>query len=176
MKVAAYLISGALALCLTTGFIDPGNGALAAECAETIKKIEKNYGISLENHSYSDELAKKMDTLLQKARMRLQRGKKRGCFKAMKKARNILLRKEGIDPAASKEDAKKKCAAELKAIEKKFSRSLDEGYKRYPPAAERSINFNLSKAASFMKEGKYGKCRAQINKARKKIEVLESRG
>ncbi len=175
-RIALGLIPAILALGLPTGLIDPGHGALAAECAATIEKIEKNYAKSREDHSYSDELAKKMDTLLRKARTRLQRGNKRGCFKAVKKARNILLRKQGIEPAANKEDAKKRCAAELKATEKKFSISLDEGYKRYPPAAERSINLNLSKANSFMKEGKYGKCRAQINKARKKIEVLESRG
>ncbi|MDX1485604.1 MAG: alpha/beta hydrolase [Alphaproteobacteria bacterium] len=66
----------------------------ATDCAGQITETEKQYAASKAKYRYSDRLQSVVERLLKKARTRLDEGKKRGCFKLVKKARDKIASRE----------------------------------------------------------------------------------
>lgn len=69
-------------------------GYQAADCAGQIAETEKKYGASKAKYRYSEKLQSVVARLLNKARTRLEEGKKKGCFKLVKKARGKIASRE----------------------------------------------------------------------------------
>ena len=178
MKIRTFFITATLALFAATGFFASNNRALAADCAAQIADTKKQYAASRANFKYSEKLAGKIDKILKKARKRLDQGKKKFCLKLVKKARAKIAYRENKAKAGGKRAGKggknkAKCAAELKAAEKRLN-LLPDNYD-VAERAERFIGAQLSRATSFMKEGKYKKCQGQIKKANAKMDFYEGR-
>ena len=74
--------------------LDPTTANAAADCAGQIAETEKHYAVSKAKYRYSDKLQSVVGRLLKKARTRLEEGKKKGCFKLVKKARGKIASRE----------------------------------------------------------------------------------
>ncbi len=187
MKIGTFFTTATLALFVAAGIFAPANRALAAECAAQITDTKAQYATSKAKYKYSEKLAGKIEKFLKKAQLRLDQGKKKGCFKLVKKARAKIAYREnkaraggkaggtGGGKQAGKGGGKKaKCTAELKAVEKRYE-DFFMNNTGIPPAAQRSVEQIMFKAEAYKKEGKYGKCRKQVKKVGKKLEFFEGR-
>ena len=183
MKIGTFFMSATLALFVMAGFFASSNRALAAECAAQIADTKKQYTASKAKFKYSEKLGGKIEKMLKKARLRLDQGKKKGCFKIIKKVRKKIAYREnkaagggkGGGKQAGKGGGKKaKCAAELKSVEKRYD-GFQMNNTGIPAAAQRKVEQIMSKAESYLKEGKYGKCRKEVKKVSKKLEFFEGR-
>lgn len=189
MKFGRFFITASLTLFVAAGFFAVSKGARAAECAAQIEATAKHYATSREKYRYSEKLAGKIEKFLKKAQLRLDQGKKKGCFKLVKKARAKIAYREnkakGSGKGAGKNTAKlsgrgkgggnkAKCATELKAVEKRYN-DFFMNNTGIPPGAQRTVERAFFRAEAYSKEGKYKKCRNQIKKVSKKLEFFEGR-
>ncbi len=186
MKIGTFFITAALALFVMAGFFASNNRALAAECAAEIADTTKQYAASRAKFKYSEKLGGRIEKMLKKARLRLDQGKKKRCFKIIKKVQTKIAYRENKAKGGGKQAGKggkragkgggnkAKCAAEIKATETLFAASSDRY--DYAPFAIRFVDLKLSEANAFLKQGKYKKCRNKIKKAREKIDFFEKRG
>ena len=187
MKIGGYLIPATLALFVAAGTFSLNKSAHAAECAAQIEATTKQYAASQEKYRYSEKLAGKIDKFLKKAQLRLDQGKKKGCFKLVKKARAKIAYRENKAKASGKGDgkntaslsgrgkggAKAKCAAEVKAADERLMVFKDQYM--MPDKAEQFIQHYINRAASYLKEGKYKKCRKEIKQANSKMNFFQGR-
>jgi hypothetical protein len=183
MKIGTFFMSAALALFVMAGFFASSNRALAAECEAQIADTKKQYAASKAKFKYSEKLAGRIEKMLKKARLRLDQGKKKGCFKIIKKVRKKIAYRENKAGGGGKGGGKQagkgggnkaKCAAELKAVEKRYD-DFFMNTTGIPAAAQRKVDQIIFKAEAFKKEGKYKKCLKQVKNVSKKLEFFEGR-
>ena len=194
MKISALVYTGLFAFFIGAGVFIPAKQVSAADCAAEIAATEKKYAASKAKYKYSEKLSGVVERLLKKARTRLEQGKKKGCFKLVKKAQGKIAFREnkakggsaqkrsgGAQKAALGGGArggggKAKCSRELKAANARLTKMADHaGDRKVNDKQERWIDSQLRKAEGFLKDGKYKKCRNVIKNTNKKMDFFDGR-
>jgi len=94
MKIRILFITATCALFATPIFFASNNPAQAEECSAQLADTKAQYAASKEKYRYSEKLAGFIEKFLKKARLRLDQGKKKGCFKLVNKARKKIAYRE----------------------------------------------------------------------------------
>ena len=194
MKISTFFITATCAVFAATILFASSNPAQAEECSAQLADTKAQYAASKAKYRYSEKLSGKIEKFLKKAQLRLDQGKKKGCFKLVKKARTKIAYRENKAKGGGGKQAgkgggggggkqagkggggknKAKCASELKAVEKRYD-DFFMNNTGIPPAAQRKVDQVMFKAVAFKKEGKYGKCLKQVKKVSQKLEFYEGR-